>query len=151
MVSGYCMQCGDWVSNKADHLSRPQFQHHTVTTASSYNTMLNCVNGVHTMQFQVSHIPRLTIARGMSGEVLPVTVNERLCLPSGHIERLFCVHCGYTADKKYVVYRHNQHGDLTAMIPLGEGGTIVTEDGGGIRFHLLERFAAMMAQAGNTS
>jgi len=37
------------------------------------------------------------------------------------------------------------------MIPVGEGGAVVTEDGGGIRFHLLERFAAMMAQAGNTS
>jgi len=76
-----------------------------------------CQNGAHVMHFHVIHLPRLFIAPS-------ITHTANTSLTSGHVETLFCVHCGYIAEKKYVVYRYNKHGDLVAMLSLGEGGTV---------------------------
>ena len=144
MVRGYCVQCEDYVSNKADHLGR--FPDHTIRSVPNQSTVENCASGVHILHFQMLHIPRINVAQGMQSELLSASATARMSLPSGHVERLFCIHCGHTVEKKYVVYRHNQQGDLVAMLPLGEGGTVVGDEEAAVRFRLFERFVAMMSQ-----
>jgi len=145
MVRGYCVQCEDYVSNKADHLGR--FPDHTIRSVPNQSTVENCASGVHILHFQMLHIPRINVAQGMQSEFLSASATARISLPSGHVERLFCIHCGHTVETKYVVYRHNQHGDLVAMLPLDEGGTGVVEEEAAVRFRLFERFVAIMLQA----
>jgi len=76
-----------------------------------------CPSGAHVMHFKMIHITRLIIASS-------IIDTAGTSLTSGHVETLFCVHCGYIAEKKYVVYRYSKQGDLVAMLSLGGGGTV---------------------------